>query len=296
MAPSLTSYALVERWWKVATDVVILLRSSDDLSDDLQDRLTTIFSDSDVVAAWGSCQDEPKSRRPGLFPASECLGEVVEAQAMGPLALRAISPDTLSPDLSFSPFTHVLSAMTSGLVHVSELSFTDSSKNSEDLVPVNVRETWRDPSRLRPFGNRRRWHEPSETVAWLDAVDALAAEQRQSIQQELTVTTALLRRIVLLPDLAELGPMASFGMLVIDTLAARMESLVMGLPPDRSPVALALIDAGCDIEALPKSWWWNHQALDGSSLRYIGQSAILAGPETNDQELERFKVTMERQS
>jgi hypothetical protein len=288
--PLPSGWRVVDGWADVDTDLVVFMRHGDAVAESSPDGIASIFSSSDVAIAWSACVEEPRSLPQGIYAAEDCLTAVVEAHALGPVVLRVsgVRPEHRSHGLLFEP---LLAGIGAGRAVVVAAPLLDPGTGPSTPPPPTAG-SWRDPARLRPFGHRRRWHDPSETDQWLQALDRLAGAGTLTLQAELAVTAALLRRIVLLPDLAESGAMATHGVLIIDALGARAEQLVQGRQPRRSRPAIAVIDVGCDLGTLPTASWWEPVGPHSEPAQLISQSAILAGPETDQDELRRFEIDM----
>jgi hypothetical protein len=283
-------WRVVGSWADVDTELVMYLRRGDQVGHGSPEIVHSMFSQPDVAIAWSACAEEPRSLPEGNYPTDDCLTDVVEAQSLGPVLLRVSDVPRHHRD-GGSLFEPLLATIGSGRAIVAGTPLLDTSGERTSSPPATAG-SWRDPARIRPFGYRRRWHDPVESAEWLRALDRLAGDGTLSPSQELAVTTALLRRIVLLPDLAELGPMATHGVLIIDSLGARAEQLVQGITPRRAQPAIAVIDVGCDLTALPPAPWWEPEEARAGSVQLISQSALLAGPETDQDELRRFEVDM----
>lgn|GEM_PF-4949518 len=278
---------LATEWSQVTTEIAVLVRPGDVLLPGAVATLVAAFVDPSVVLACGrpagGWTGPTSTSATGDLPLLDALDAAVvlagpelaaqwvvallEPGTIGPVAVRHSAARTRSPaEEPLLDWWLTILAQGSAATCNSGLLAAESVSN-------------------RPV----RWLRPAEVAHWLDAIDRQVSIGCIDQVQELQATTALLRRAVLLPDLADLGPEGGYGLLVVECLADRLAALIAGTPVERpANPGYALVPVNLDAASLTASNWWHPRPTLSAPVTLQGPTVLLAGPETTQRQLHRF--------
>lgn len=252
--------------------VAILPASGCETSLDAQRYIEAIYDDLSIAVVCCPGEEQQPGRLDGRTFLRELLATTVDPRTYGSLA---VGVEHISPGL----------ASTAGLLRYS----IDLVAEGDVLLTSDPRML--DPGVVPP----PRWLEPREVEDWVGLIDAAVVRGLMTPQEELTAVSSLLRRAVLLPDLAECGPYFGHALLAVNILAERADNLCAGREFDRTHGRkVAVLPLDFELDRLRREGWWEElQITPETHVQRVGQQLLLAGRESHSGDLGRFEVRLQ---